>query len=406
LDEFGGASFLLYTDPDRMTSETMLTGLQALEATDWSKLHHAYGRATDTPNHLRALLNSDAEARKAALFHLSSAVIHQGTPWTATGPAALVVAGMMADERIDQGNRPVRLDLLSFLVSAAEASTPSGWSMEQLEQLASYNIDHLIDSEDENAFWEDEAADNAFFARSVLGCVAVTPVLMKVMLDGLEHANPRIRAGAAMGAVALAKVGSLRSDVTGLESKLVAMARDADTTDERSAHILALGDLGFAPLEFLTDPSPAVRICAAMAPALARNVGAIKELVDAVEYHARDIDTWFKDGPPQFSMRPRFYVVARVMERTTDFGQFASGAEAVVGITSKYCVDHEWGPLLVAAFPDGSGAVKTEAQRRFLGALINRAELWDPTFGNASKWFKKAGLPFDRHECERRTKGG
>src|SRR6266852_3392924 len=129
----------------------MLTGLKALEATDWSKLYHAYGRATDTPSHLRALLKDDAEARKAALSHLWSAVIHQGTPWTATGPAALVVAGIMADECIDHGNPPVRLDLLSFLVSVAEASTPSGWSMEQLERLASYNIDHLIDAEDENA---------------------------------------------------------------------------------------------------------------------------------------------------------------------------------------------------------------------------------------------------------------
>jgi hypothetical protein len=34
----------------------MLTGLAALENTDWSKLHHVYGRATDTPGHLRALL--------------------------------------------------------------------------------------------------------------------------------------------------------------------------------------------------------------------------------------------------------------------------------------------------------------------------------------------------------------
>jgi hypothetical protein len=32
---------------------------------------------------------------------------------------------MMADERIDHRNLPVRLDPLSFFVSVAEASTPS-----------------------------------------------------------------------------------------------------------------------------------------------------------------------------------------------------------------------------------------------------------------------------------------
>jgi hypothetical protein len=62
----------------------MLTGLAALENTDWSKLHHVYGRATDTPGHLRALLREDRASREQAMSHLWSAIIHQGTPWTAT----------------------------------------------------------------------------------------------------------------------------------------------------------------------------------------------------------------------------------------------------------------------------------------------------------------------------------
>lgn len=386
----------------------MLTGLQALEATDWTKLHHAYGRATDTPGHLRALLYGDAVTRKAAMTHLWSAVIHQGTPWTATGPAALVVAGMMANERIVSGDPPVRSNLIAFLVSVAEASIPSDWTMEQLQQLASYDIDHLLASDDENAVYEDDDAADAFFARSVLGCVAVTPVLMHVMLGSLEDLNPRVRTGAAMGAVALAKTEAHRTHATGLSSKLRAMARGARTADERSAHVLALGDLGPAPADFLNDPSPAVRMCAALAPGLARDPGAINELVAALEHHAGDIDGWFTDRPPQFQVHPRFYVVARVIEGATDFEQFAAGAVAVVGITSRQCIDHDWGPLLAAAFQDGSGVVTTEAQRRFLGALVNRADLWNhgSTLGNALKWFEQAGLPFDRGECERRTKGG
>jgi hypothetical protein len=94
----------------------MLTGIAALEHTYWSRLHHAYGRATDTPGHLRALLQDDLESREQAMSHLWSAIIHQGTPWTATGPAALVVAGLLSDERIDHVE-PIRAGLLSFLVS-------------------------------------------------------------------------------------------------------------------------------------------------------------------------------------------------------------------------------------------------------------------------------------------------
>jgi hypothetical protein len=67
--------------------------------------------------------------------------------------------------------------------------------------------------------------------------------------------------------------------------------------------------------------------------------------------------------------------------------------------TSKHCVDHDWGRLLVKAFPDGKGIVETEAQRRYLSALVEKAELWDPANGNASLKFMQAGLPYDRDRC-------
>jgi hypothetical protein len=92
----------------------MITGLPALEQTDWKSLYHAYGYALDTPEHLRALLEKDSTKRRAALNHLWSAIIHQGTPWTATGPVALVIVGFLSDSRIDCGDLPLRASLLSF----------------------------------------------------------------------------------------------------------------------------------------------------------------------------------------------------------------------------------------------------------------------------------------------------
>jgi hypothetical protein len=219
----------------------------------------------------------------------------------------------------------------------------------------------------------------------------------------LDDADPRVRAGAADGVVALVKTEPLSIHRRDIETKLLAMARRADNSDERSAHVLALGDLGHAPLEFLTDPSRAVRVCAAMAPALANDPAAIEELVDAVTHHVASIDGWFVDRPPQFVTRPRFYVVRRAAERVDDFAQLAAGAVAVARMTWSSCVDVEWGPLLVAAFRDGSGIVRTPSQYQFLSALVANPELWKS--GNAMKWFDKAGLPHDREGCARRLEG-
>lgn len=110
------------------------------------------------------------------------------------------------------------------------------------------------------------------------------------------------------------------------------------------------------------------------------------------------------ERPPQFSMRPRFSVVARLIQQVKDFDQLANSAIALVGVTAKPCVDFDWGPLLVAAFPDGSGKTTAESQRRFLTALVKRSELWDSTFGNAFKWFRQAGLPYDRQAWARIAK--
>jgi hypothetical protein len=221
---------------------------------------------------------------------------------------------------------------------------------------------------------------------------------MKVMLDGLQNGNSRVRACAAMGAATLAKTKPLAHHAKEIELRLLALAQRALDSDERCAHVLALGELGDSPKAYLNDPVPAVRMCAALAPTLAADPVAISELIRSLE-NAASIDDWFVLRPPQFSMRPRFTVIARLVEREKDFSRLVSAAEAVVAVTWTAGVDLDWGPLLAAAFPDGDGVVRTDAQRRFLRALVNKAELWDRTLGNANKWFKQAGLPYNRSRC-------
>ena len=379
-----------------------MIGLPALENTNWSRLHHAYGRAIDTPGHLRALLDGGDDAIKEAMSHLCSAIIHQGTPWTATEPAALTVAGFLSDKRIDR-YRPLRARLLSFLVSVAEASIRTEISREDLEKKANFDLEPFLDSEEDERLFNDEDASSAFQARSILGCMKVAPELSNVMLEGLKHLNPRVRTLAAMGAVTLTKANLLGDYAKSVEIRLLSLAQTTRDMDERSAHVLALGDLGYSPIEFLHDASPAVRMCAALAPGLATNSVAQNELLDILEHQAGSIDTWFKEKPPQFAMCPRFAVVARLVQSVAEFDRLVNAAIAIVKMTTIHCVDFDWGLLLAAAFK-GDGQITTAAQRRFLAALVKNPKLWDAHFGNPHKWFQKAGLPYNRDECAKMIK--
>lgn len=376
----------------------MLIGLAALESTNWEMQQHAYGRATDTPDFLRALLSPETEGRKAAMQHLWSAILHQGTPWLATEPASLVIVGFLNDPRLEEGES-IRPALLRFLNGVVEGGQDTPYNEAELEEMAALNIDAALAIGDET-IWDDEEVCDCLHARAVLGCRHVTPVIMEAMLTGLAHENSRVRACAAMGAATVAKTAPLRKHTEEIVARLQVLARAATDSDERSSHVLAIGDLGASTREYLHDPSPGVRMCAALAPALAQEKAAQAELLLDLEQVA-EIDTWFADEPPQFHFpwRPRVLLIHRLLERVKDLERLLPGMQAVLRVTNKHCVDFEWGPLLAAAFPDGDGQIHTDAQRQFLRMLVNQTGFWDPQWGNAYKWFQKAGLPYDWEQC-------
>lgn len=381
----------------------MEIGMTLIDQTDWSRLSHAYGRATDTPAHLRALIQEDTESRENAMSHLWSAIIHQGTPWTATKPVALVVAGLLTDDSLQIENA-LQASLVSFLVAVAEAPAEIGLSLEELQAMAEYDIVPFINSLDDDAIYENEDAANSLYARSILGCVEIAPVLYETMINSLSSPSQRVRACAAMGAATLAQVDNCKVEVRELVDRLNDLANASTDSDERSAHVLALGELGVEPTSFLEDSSPAVRMCAALAPGLFDHPQAVRELIVDLEEHASDIDDWFTEKPPQFAMRPRFSVILRLIQNTKNFDEIVNAAIAVLKVTSRYCVDYEWGPLLATAFKDGTGAITSKSQLRFLTELVNHEELWDKSFGNPLKWFRKAGLEYDREICRRLVK--
>jgi hypothetical protein len=379
----------------------MLTGVAALESTDWLKLHHAYGPAVDTPEHLRALLKPESAPREAALKHLWSAIIHQGTPWSATGPVALVLAGLLSDKRLGEDHL-IRAKLVRFLVGVAEAAASVEVSLEETRAEAARDIEAWLKGDGTELF-EDHDASNTFMARAYLGCIEAAPVLWEVMVQNMESQDSGVRSCASMGAACLARTTLIKQHAATAKSRIYALARSAQDPDERSAHVLALGELGASPTEFLSDTSLPVQMCAALAPALASDPVALERLLYLLERNTSEIDRWFKVLPPQFHHHPRFDVISRLVAQVKDFDRLADAAIKVIAVAAKYSVDFDWGPLLAAAFADGSGVAQTAAQHRYLSALVNKRELWDPKFGNARMWFKKAGLPYDRAICAKRV---
>ncbi|MEO7716396.1 MAG: hypothetical protein ABIY70_09335 [Capsulimonas sp.] len=375
----------------------MLIGLSALEETDWSRLLHAYGRAVDTPGHLRAFLEFDADARAAAMSHLWAAILHQGSAYTATPAVALVLVGLLADERIDQGE-PGRAHVLSFLGYVAQVFDYADLDVDSLKRLAAFDVEAYLDAYDDDES-DNEEASSALYARTILGCYEARPVIMQVMLDALGHSRSEVRVEAAWGASILANDPSLKNTKHDIETQLWALIETAPTIDERCALVLALGELGIRPVQFLNESSPALRMCAALSPELAENEAALEELATTLRLHASEIDTWFSERPPQFEMSPRFSIIERLAKNVKDFGQIVDAAVAVAQVATKHTVDYDWGPLLAMAFADGSGSPSSEPQRRYLEALVDREELWDPVYANPRRWFKKAGLPYDRQAC-------
>jgi hypothetical protein len=372
-----------------------------VDAGQYATLFHAYGRASDTPGHLAALAGDDVTTRRAALEHLWSAVIHQGTPWTATPPAAAAVAALIHDPRLSGATKAdLRANLLGFLAAVAKAGRSAG-DLDDLAAPAGFDVDAALaavlgtDAEDE--IWADEVLGNALYARALLGCHEVVPTLLSAATSALADPEPVVRAAAADAVSACCAALAVKTEAAALARRLDTLAVAAGP-DERAALVLAIGELGLDTRAHLDDPHPGVRACAALAPALADDPAATGEILAALADPAAT-DTWFTHRPPQLRTRIRFALVAAAIARVDDPDRLLPAALAIAPIASRYTIGDEWGPLLRAFFAGRTSGTLTETQRRYLGALVDNADLWDPTHGNAHVLFRDADLPYDRDTC-------
>ncbi|MFF9652312.1 HEAT repeat domain-containing protein [Streptomyces sp. NPDC014622] len=102
--------------------------LETLDAPDWANLAHAYGRATDVPDQIRALRSPDRTVREKALGELYANVFHQGTRYEASAAAVPFLLELLADPSTPM--RPALLGLLTGLaIGYDEAHLPTGYEI-------------------------------------------------------------------------------------------------------------------------------------------------------------------------------------------------------------------------------------------------------------------------------------
>ena len=96
-----------------------------LPSVDWAALEDCYGPAVRTPRLLAGLLSGERRAVDAGLNHLWDDLIHQGTVYSATPHAALVVASLLTagvdSPPWEYERRPLRAKLLEWLAGLASA---------------------------------------------------------------------------------------------------------------------------------------------------------------------------------------------------------------------------------------------------------------------------------------------
>ncbi|QEH38440.1 hypothetical protein OJF2_70410 [Aquisphaera giovannonii] len=104
----------------------MASPLDRLDGVGWARLSHAYGRAGDVPGFLRALLSTDAEARRKGLGDLQWTICHQGSRYRASAPAVPFLFDVL--EAPGTQDRAPLIDLLASLaVGYQEWHVPLGF---------------------------------------------------------------------------------------------------------------------------------------------------------------------------------------------------------------------------------------------------------------------------------------
>lgn len=227
----------------------MGTAQEIITDTDWGALWHAYDEASDTPVHLLALLSEDQEACAEALAHLDAAVLHQGTVYPATAPAARFVASVLADPRTlvpcgsalpwDERERPLRAALVEWLGRVAESAL-------------------LVDPDDEGDLDDRDDEDEQFQAEAraaFRSCQDLVPSLFAAVEPFLMDEDLSVSSASLGAAASLLEHPDLADRRAPLADRIRRSAAMEDPTT-RARFAVTLSRWGIPPTDLLTDPHP------------------------------------------------------------------------------------------------------------------------------------------------------
>jgi hypothetical protein len=336
-------------------AQSLLEDVRMIDEIDWKTLEHAYGPATDTPAHLKALMSADADARDAAAAHIVGAVLHQGFPASATAAVARIVTRMLAENMVAPESRR---DLVEFLGYVAIAT---GYAQKG------------------SCFAEFRSALEEVVRESY-------PVVMRF----LDAPDLPMRINATEAALSHVGLGMFAEQRSVLARRLLAFAHKEP--EHRAMWVRMLGEAGIYTEGFLTDPDVHVRVSAALAPSLANNDLATEIIVEGL-FHAVEhgvVDPWL------YSLKS---LVSEAIARVNDLQRIAAPA-ATIASREYWAV---WEPLFLTIFrPRYRKGVKLSSlQRDFLAGLIENSPTWNYKDGNVELLFLKTGLPFQREACIR-----
>ncbi|NUW45858.1 hypothetical protein [Nonomuraea rhodomycinica] len=365
----------------------MLFGLDALENYDWSCLVHAYGQATDTPDHLRRLVRDDDPAWEDTIVHLHTAVTHQGSVYPATAPVATVVAGLLQEPRFDrplsygwqEPQRPVRAHLLDFLAAVAESTEPDRSDSEL------WSMYHNRRQRDPDDPWDIETPAWAYDA--VMECRSIAPALVGPVLRCLSDGDPRTRVAAISAAAALCQVPTVSSRRSEIVTLIEDRARNAATFHERAEALETLDHFGGVSRSFLFDRHPGVRLVAAFSSSLAHDPDSSSAVWHAVTT-AEQAAAWYADSLmlPATIGWPN-HLLHQAVRRVTNFAELLPTAVVVATTPLHPTTIKDLELLLERAFPEAfsPGDSLDNEQRTFLRALLDNSSLWESAPGEASQ---------------------
>ncbi|MFI6876232.1 HEAT repeat domain-containing protein [Streptomyces sp. NPDC050400] len=389
------------TDSESARLTRILSGLppaarDLLTGTDWGSLRHAYGSGEDIPVTLCSLVDEDPEARSASLAALDMGVLHQGTLYTVTAPAALFVAA-----------------ILDHPVGSAEHEGHFPWDDGPPRSLRAALLVWLGQVADSAAYGEDPARDRTDWqwepwrdatqrehdpddAAALHACRAIRPTLYEAVEPFLVSPDPHVREAALGAALPLLYAPELADRAPRAAELVRSRLLPEAGRRERASVARALCAWGTDTSDLLADPDPAVRVCAALGPTHTDRPRALAVLLDALQ-DPRTTDGWFPQPLPGLDGWFRFTVLRSALNLAETYEEVASVMLTIVTAGDTSVVDFERGPILFRAFADGYDPTHplTPAQRALLRAFLDTDEATGGIARNMS-WFRAAGLPENR----------